>query len=492
MTGSPDYSSLVAHGVPLQNLAADVNHICTTPTGDVDSSQVVNRTRDATGGKEEAAVQPCGFRQYPAYKESGVGWLEEIPAHWGINTVSRVTDCLDRRRIPLNAVERGRMQGTYPYWGANSIVDYVNQWLFDEELVLLGEDGAPFFDQFRPVAFYVTGKIWVNNHAHVLRARTNFEARFLMHVLNCVDYRAFIAGSTRDKLTQSEMQAIPIQCPEIGEQRAIVSFLDRETSKINHLIKRKERLIELLQEKRTALISHAVTRGLNPDVPLKESGVEWLGKIPEHWDVKRLKQVSFVENSGNYGAEPGEAEIHLPVCTTAHLTMDGVFQIDAMPVRSFSSGDVKKYAGVPGDIFVVKSSGSNTNIISGKLGLVTETTPRIVFSNFLMRIRPNVRFAVPGFLAYLLRSRLTRERIKRMVATTTYPNINVADYVRSAIPLPLIFEQNQIVTFLDRETAKLDLLTSKIRQAIKLLTEYRIALISAAVTGKIDVREAAS
>ena len=127
--------------------------------------------------------------------------------------------------------------------------------------------------------------------------------------------------------------------------------------------------------------------------------MEWLGEVPVQWEVKRLKHVSVVENSGAYGSEPGEGAIDLPVCTTAHLTVDGLFLMDDMPVRGFSVTEANRYVGAPGDIFVVKSSGSNTNIISGKLGLVTNATPRIVFSNFLLRIRPSAR---PYILSFLL------------------------------------------------------------------------------------------
>jgi type I restriction enzyme S subunit len=192
-------------------------------------------------------------------KESGVEWLGAIPAHWEVKKLAWLTACLDGRRVPLNAEERSRMQGEYPYWGASSIVDYVDKWLFDEELVLLGEDGAPFFDRTKPVAFRVCGKVWVNNHAHVLRPGRQVDAAFLAYVLNCVDYSAFIDGTTRDKLTQADMNAIPIQCPGRPEQRAIAAFLDRETAKIDALIAKVREAIERLKEYRTALISAAVT-----------------------------------------------------------------------------------------------------------------------------------------------------------------------------------------------------------------------------------------
>ena len=183
-----------------------------------------------------------------------------------------MTECLDGQRVPVNAEERALMQGEYPYWGANGILDYVDSWLFDEPLVLLGEDGAPFFEPHKPVAFYVCGKIWVNNHAHVLRPRAGTEPRFLSHVLNTVDYRAFIGGTTRDKLTQDDMRSIPIQLPNEKEQRAIADFLDRETGKIDALIAKIEEAIKLLKEYRTALISAAVTGKIDVRDELSQHG----------------------------------------------------------------------------------------------------------------------------------------------------------------------------------------------------------------------------
>jgi len=250
--------------------------------------------------KRERAGALRRFKPYPAYKDSGVEWLGAIPAHWEVSKLSWVSECLDGRRVPLNAEERGRMQGDYPYWVANSIVEHVDRWLFNEDLILLGEDGAPFFDRTKPVAFRVSGKIWVNNHAHVLRPRRLIDATFLAQSLNCVDYRAFIDGSTRDKLTQGDMNAIPIQCPPAAEQRAIAAFLDRETARIDALVAKKERLIELLQEQRTALITRAVTKGLDPNVPMKDSGVEWLG-----------------QNSGALGRPPRTTSISRHGVTTA-------------------------------------------------------------------------------------------------------------------------------------------------------------------------------
>lgn len=192
-------------------------------------------------------------------KDSGVEWLGEIPVNWNIKRLKNLMICLDGKRIPLNAEERSTMQGDYPYWGANCVLDHVDKWLFDDDLVLLGEDGAPFFDRTKDVAFFVSGRIWVNNHAHVLKPYRDMDPRFLAKSLNVVDYKAFTNGSTRDKLTQSEMNTIPIPFPPILEQRSIATVLDKETTKIDALISMIRESIEQLKQYRVSMISSAVT-----------------------------------------------------------------------------------------------------------------------------------------------------------------------------------------------------------------------------------------
>ena len=196
-------------------------------------------------------------------KPSGVEWLGDVPEHWTATHLRYVTSCLDGSRIPKNAEERGQMQGEIPYWGANRVIDHVNTWIFDEPLVLIGEDGAPFFDPNRNVSFYVCGKIWVNNHVHVLRCGTHVKPEFLSHVLNNVDYTDFISGSTRDKLTQSSMGNIPIQIPPIAEQEAITEDLSYATSIIARAVSQTHRQIELMEEYRTRLIADVVTGKLD-------------------------------------------------------------------------------------------------------------------------------------------------------------------------------------------------------------------------------------
>jgi type I restriction enzyme S subunit len=425
------------------------------------------------------------FRPYPTYKDSGVEWLRQIPAHWEVKKLAWLTKCLDGRRRPLNAEERGRMQGDYPYWGANSIVDYVDRWLFDEELVLLGEDGAPFFDRDKTVAFHVSGKIWVNNHTHVLRPGRNTNAAFLAYTLNAVDFGAFIGGATRDKLTQGDMNGIPIQCPSIEEQRAIAGFLDRETAKINALVAKKERLIGLLQEKRTAIITRAVTKGLDPNVPMKDSGVEWLGKIPAQWEVWRLKHASggltvgVVVNPSQYVSPSGVPFLRGVDVTEGRILMDRIqFMTEtANQMHSKSvlrEGDlVSIRVGYPGVTAVIPAELDGSNCASL---LITRRSPR--FRSEL--------------ICYLMNSAIGKAQFKMLQDGAAQEQINVSDAVDFLVPLPPLKEQVDIIKALDREAARIDVLVGKVHNAINQLKELRTTLISAAVTGKIDVREEAA
>ena len=215
-------------------------------------------TRTVTRGLPPEAARAAGLDPSPRLKPSGVEWLGDVPEHWETSRLARVISCLDGRRIPLNAEQRGDFQGEFPYWGANRVLDHVAGWLFDEPLVLLGEDGAPFFDANKRVAFSVSGKIWVNNHAHVLRP-TGIHPEFLTHVLNITEFAFFIDGSTRDKLTQGQMNSIPVPLPPLYEQLEISMFLHQEAGKIDSLVERVETNIERLEEHRTALITAAVT-----------------------------------------------------------------------------------------------------------------------------------------------------------------------------------------------------------------------------------------
>lgn len=185
-------------------------------------------------------------------------WLPPIPEDWPIVHLRWLVRCFDGRRIPVNREERAAMLGDIPYWGAHGVVDHVDRALFHEPLVLLGEDGAPFFERAKAKAFFVEEPVWVNNHIHVLRA-VGVRPLFLTHYLNLVDYADFIEGSTRDKLTQDNMGLIPVAVPSAARQLLIEREVARAMSDADETEGRLGPQIDLLLERRQALITAAVT-----------------------------------------------------------------------------------------------------------------------------------------------------------------------------------------------------------------------------------------
>lgn len=204
-----------------------------------------------------------GLNPTAPMKPTGIDWMPEVPAHWEVIPLRHLSTCLDGRRVPLEASARAKMLGEIPYWGANQIIDHLNEFLFDEDLILLGEDGAPFFDRIKPVAFFSQGKVWPNNHIHVLRPKPGNRPEFIVQALNCVDYANYVGGATRDKLTQSYMKAIPIPVPPKDEQDAILDHLKQECTPLERAAERAEREIDLIREYRERLIADVVTGKLD-------------------------------------------------------------------------------------------------------------------------------------------------------------------------------------------------------------------------------------
>ena len=182
------------------------------------------------------------------YKDSLLG---KIPSDWIIKELSEVVDFLDGRRKPIKDTDRAKINGIYPYYGASGIIDYVNDYIFDEELILLGEDGANIINRSSPLAFKVDGKIWVNNHAHVLRPQKGYSIGFLTEFLESIKYDKYNTGTAQPKLNKEVCSSIPIKCPSLLEQRAIAQLLttwDNAITKTQSLIAQKEQRIKWLMQ----------------------------------------------------------------------------------------------------------------------------------------------------------------------------------------------------------------------------------------------------
>jgi type I restriction enzyme S subunit len=425
------------------------------------------------------------YRAYPEYRPSEIESTTEMPVHWIAGKVKYVTESLDRIRVPLSAEERGARKGEYPYYGASGIIDYVDDYLFDEETILFGEDGANLIARSSPLAFLAKGKYWVNNHAHILRTKDGVNDYWVMCLEN-IDVTTVVSGSAQPKLTAEALGDLNIVYPPtISERKKIANFLDHETAKIDTLIDKQQQLITLLKEKRQAVISHAVTKGLNPSAPMRDSGVEWLGEVPALW-----KPIKFgITNAsavlgGNYIA--GEGEDGIPVIKMGNLGRGivNLKKVESLPRNeTFENEHILK----EGDFLF---NTRNSLDLVGKVAIWRGELERAVYNSNILRITFYDKFVdSAAYVNYLFNSHLGLSQL-RLIAkgTTSVAAIYYKELSSLVFAFPPLGEQQKIANFLDHETAKIDTLIDKQQQLITLIQEKRSALISAAVTGKIDVR----
>ena len=300
-------------------------------------------------------------------------------------------------------------------------------------------------------------------------------------------------GATVESLTFESVKTTNLHLPDPAEQATIAAFLDRETGRVDRLVAKKRELIERLKEKRTALISSTVTRGLPAEVaakaglpinpPLKPSGTEWLGDIPEHWEVKKFGYISIVVR----GASPrpaGDARYFdgdfIPWITVGEVTKDEKVFLTETETMLTEEGAANSRT-IRSGTLVLTNSGAT-------LGVPKILAVAGCANDGIVAFEGLSKAANKFFLYYYLRS-LTENLRDRIKQGSGQPNLNTDIIKTLGVPFPSLLEQTAIAVYLDKETAKLDALVGKVAEAIERLQEYRTALITAAVTGKIDVRE---
>ena len=453
---------------------------------------------------------------YPRYRNSGVVWLGEVPEHWEVKRLDYVasyrTSSVDKKveedELPIRLCnytdvyygERIRAsQGEF--MDATASTSEVERFRLLVGDILVTKDSEDWRDIAVPAIVDETADDFVcGYHLGLIRSGPSVHPLFLYRALQSVavnrQLQISASGVTRYGLPNGAVGDIVVPLPPIDEQRAIANLLDRETERIDSLSAKMRLLIERLSEYRIALITHTVTRGLpaeaaseagvDPSPRLKPSGVEWLGEVPEHWEVKRLDYVaSYRTSSVDKKVEEDELPIRLCNYTDVYYgerirASQGEF-MDA----TASTSEVERFRLLVGDILVTKDSEDWRDIAVP--AIVDETADDFVCGYHLGLIRsgPSVH---PLFLYRALQSVAVNRQLQISASGVTrygLPNGAVGDIV---VPLPPIDEQRAIANLLDRETERIDSLSAKMRLLIERLSEYRIALITAAVTGKIEVR----
>jgi type I restriction enzyme S subunit len=415
---------------------------------------------------------------YPAYKPSGVEWLGDVPEHWVAKRVSFIFikanagEVIDKSywgegNELLFTCDRNPMPSDFPVFPKEKRTS--------ERDLLLTRNGTPYVHKPPAHAIY-------SNVVQRIRLKDGIDRDFCGHTLGaaCLSLRGY--GVSIESLNFGMWKSLRVALPPLEEQRAIAGFLDRETERIDALIEKKQRQIELLQEKRSALISHAVTKGLDPNAPTKPSGIPWLDDIPQHWDVPPLYARYSVELGKMLDAKRITGDQLLPYLRNVDVQWDQV-NIEDLPEMDITPSEYARFTLRDGDLLVCEGGEL------GRTAIWRGEVSACAFQKAIHRLRPRSPRDVSRFLYYVMRAATSSGIFLAYGNPNTIPHLTAEKLRVHRFGFPPLDEQRAIAAFLDRETERIDALAQKIEGSIEKLREYRTALISAAVTGKIDVRE---
>ncbi len=375
--------------------------------------------------------------------------------------------------------------GEFPVYSSqtenNGEMGALNTFDFEGDYLTWTTDGANAGTVFRRA-----GKFNCTNVCGTLKpSRNEIDLGYMVHAVG-LSTSSYVRQDINPKLMNNVMAKIRVPVPPLVEQSIIASLLDQETSKIDALITEQQRLIELLKEKRQAVISHAVTKGLNPDVRMKPSGVEWLGEVPEHWALKRLKHVSpfiavgIVINPTSFVSEDDEG---LPFIYGGDIREGVIDYHNSRRISEAASLSQEKTVLSEGDLLTVRVGAPGVTAVVPK-----ECEGGNCASVMLMR-----KGAFNSqWLCYVMNSRIVRYQVEVVQYGAAQQQFNIAHAVDFLVPVPPLAEQDKLVAALNAKIEASNRLQVEAERAISLLQERRTALISAAVTGKIDVRNYAS
>lgn len=433
------------------------------------------------------------FPRYPAYKDSGVEWLSQVPAHWEVGPCRAVFTERSERNDPLVNEDYLSLManvGVIPYADKGDVGNKKPDDLTKCKLVFAGDlvinsmnygigsyGLSTLTGVCSPVYIVLTPRLDRIEERYAFRILENkaFQGFAQSHGNGILEHRAAINWDI--------LKGVGVPLPPVTEQKAILGFLDHETAKIDALVAEQERLIELLKEKRQAVISHAVTKGLDPSVQMKDSGVEWLGEVPAHWEVSQLRYVVREGTSITYGIVQAGPEVD-----------DGVPYIRT----SDMSGDALPLTGYPKTSPEIDASYARSKVRAGDLvisirasvGKCLPVPPELDGANLTQgtaKIAPSSK-ALAEFMLPFIGSSSVQLHLDSKAKGATFKEITLETLRKTPFLVPPVSEQEEIGRWVDRESQQFQALIEAAEQAQALLRERRTALISAAVTGQIDVR----
>ena len=432
------------------------------------------------------------YQKYAEYQDSGVEWLEQVPKEWDVIKIKHLSSVKrGASPRPIDDPKYFDEDGEYA-WVRIADVSASDIYLL-KTTQTMSELGSSLSVKLEPNELFLSiagtvGKPCINkikaciHDGFVYFPDLKIPNKYLFYVFAGEQaYKGLGKMGTQLNLNTDTVGDIKIALPKsVVDIQQVINYLDHETAKIDTLIVKQEKLIELLKEKRQAVISHAVTKGLNPNVPMKDSGVEWLGQVPEHWEMAPVRRYLLEHRQGYYTTEAYVDE-GLKLLRITDLRDLGGINISNCPmVNESDTSHLFKLR--KGDVVFARTGGA------GAFGVITQDYENLIYASYLIRFRFMNKIFEPNYLRFLFQSDSFQLSVKQNIHGGVNQNIHAEDIKNTVVCAPSLSEQKKIVEYLDHQCLLFENLINKAIDSVGLMQERRTALISAAVTGKIDVR----
>jgi len=408
------------------------------------------------------------------FKDSPLG---RIPVDWDVVKLEDVIEIHDNKRIPLSETERINRKGDYPYCGANGVIDYIDDYIFDGEFLLLAEDGGDYSSLGRS-AYLMNGKFWVNNHAHVIEAiHSKTTNKFLLYILTYLNLNHYTVGSTRKKLNQSIMRKIKLPLPPLEEQKMISEILQDVDSAIENVNK----AIDTTEKLKRGLMQRLLMEGIN-HTEFKDSPA---GKIPKDWKIVNFGEIFEFKRGFSYkGSQVTKDRTRKRFITINDIQKGGGIKDGNEKIYIKNRVDVKEDFHIKeGDLLIANTDMSKGYIIGAPI-LIKNTTENLIYSMDLTKLQPNNPKLDKNFFYYLLKEDRIRLKMKTFAQGTNVLHLNHSLVKNLKVPLPPLEEQKMISEILQDVDRRLELL----RERKVKLENIKRGLMNDLLTGKRRVR----
>ncbi len=414
---------------------------------------------------------------YKKYKNSEVEWLGDIPEHWKVVRLKDV--CRMQSGFYINANDFQKKG--FPIYGGNGFRGYANKYNHNGEYVLIGRQGALCGN-----INYAKGKFWATEHAIVVYEKQKINSFLFGELLRVMNLNQYSVSAAQPGLSIDNIRKLKISLPPLTEQQQIADYLDRKTATIDRKIKLLKQKISYYKEYRKALINRIVTKGLNKTVKLKNSGIEWVGEIPEHWEVKRMKELGALTTSSvNKKIEENEELISLINYTDIYTNISkeirnktSFMKVSAKPKQIIDKNLIS------GDVLFTPSSETIEDI--GVSSVVMENLYKTLYSYHILRLRFSQKIN-NIFKKYMFNNDFVQYYFSKSAKGTTRKILNLNDFNNLIVFIPPLKEQQEIANYLDTKNKTIDQITENINKQITVLKELRKSLINEVVTGKVKI-----